>query len=456
MSERVVAIVGGGAAGLGAAYTLKKLGLQPILLEENDQVGGRLRSDHVDGFTLDMGADFFCSSYDTTFRICEELGLPLIPNRYTFGWFNNGRWSTTSPGLSPGSVLKRLNWGWRHGLFTPDGLRALQRLRREFKRDSRYLNYSGDNRLLELDGEENFEDYLERLEVPDALKVSLTGFLELTMGFADYSGQAYMRTYLAEILLKPTQIFVPERGAGALAGALADACADVIRTSTAVRRVEMRGRSASAVVVDDGTIEVDAVICAVPPSRVVEVLPDLPGPVRRTLSSISYSTGCRVVIGLDYPPLPPGWNGALYPEDDTPLLVDRTINLPLCAPAGKSTLDLTTGRTRAKELIALDDEQIKIEMLNDARRNPPPGSSLPGYDDGLFSRVYRWNEAVCMGLPGMFVAVSNAFSQLRAEVPNLILAGDYTRVPSVNGALASGVQAAEEVATFFESSSRTR
>ena len=454
MTEKAVAIVGGGAAGLGAAFMLRKLGLHPILLEANSQVGGRLRSEQVEGFTLDMGADFFCSSYDTTFRICEELGIPLIPNRYTFGWFRNGRWLTSSPGLSPGSMLNNLSWAWHHGLFTPQAFRTLHRLHREFRRDSEYLHYGSDNRLLELNGEENFEQYLDRMDVPHALKVSLMGFLELTMGSVHYSSQAYMRAYLAEIVLKPTQIFVPELGAGALTNALADACADAIRTSTPVRRLNIRGGSVTGVVVDDGTIEVDAVICAVPTSRVLEILPDLSDSIRQTLSSISYSTGCRVVIGLDHPPLPPGWNGALYPEDDTLLLLDRTINLPRCAPAGKSTLDLTTGRSRAKELIALDDEQIKLMMLHDARRNPPPGSALPGDDDGLFSRVYRWNEAVCMGLPGMFVAVSNAVRQLRSEVPNLMLAGDYTRVPSVNGALASGVQAAEQVATFFESGHR--
>ena len=37
------------------------------------------------------------------------------------------------------------------------------------------------------------------------------------------------------------------------------------------------------------------------------------------------------------------------------------------------------------------------------------------------------------------------------DVKNLFLAGDYMRMPSVNGALASGVDAAEEVAEMFSS-----
>ena len=65
--------------------------------------------------------------------------------------------------------------------------------------------------------------------------------------------------------------------------------------------------------------------------------------IRRMLGNITYSSGCRVVIGMDHARLPPGWHGALYPEDDTPLLLDRSINLPSCAPPGKSTLDLLVG-----------------------------------------------------------------------------------------------------------------
>ena len=54
-------------------------------------------------------------------------------------------------------------------------------------------------------------------------------------------------------------------------------------------------------------------------------------------------------------------------------MLDRSINLPGCVPPGKSTLDLIAGRDRAKELLELDDEEVKNRILRDARRNPPPG-----------------------------------------------------------------------------------
>ena len=73
----------------------------------------------------------------------------------------------------------------------------------------------------------------------------------------------------------------------------------------------MADKKATSVVVDGETIEADAVICAVPGTQVSDLIPDLPEAARRALSTVSYSTGCRVVIGLDHSPLPSGWHGAL-------------------------------------------------------------------------------------------------------------------------------------------------
>lgn len=436
---------------MSAAWALRKRGIKTILLEANDRVGGRMCGDRVDGFSVDTGADFFCSSYDVAFRLCEELGLPLVRSEMNLGWYRNGRWVTTSPGLSVGNLIRNLPAAWTLGFLSPRVMWPAQKLFRQIFRQLEYLNFASDSRVAELDGEENFGDYLERLGVPEFLQVTLRGFLEMTMGHVEFAGQAYMRTYLAEMLLKADQLYVPEQGASALCHALAAVCSDAIRVSTPARRVIIRDGIVTGVMVDTGIIEADAVICAVPATRVPAIIPDLPAEIRHLFGNITYSSGCRVVIGLDRPPLPPGWHGALYPEDDTPLLLDRSINLPSCAPPGKSTLDLLVGRDRAKELIPLDDEEIKRRMLRDARQNPPPGSALPGDDEGLFTRVYRWEEAVCMAAPGMFTAVADTCRQLGREIKNLFLAGDYTRVPSVNGALAGGVDTAREVAELLAS-----
>ena len=450
MSANMVVIVGGGFAGLSACYTLMKRGITPLLLEEKERAGGRGMGERVDGFSLDMGAFVFTSTYDTAFRICEELGLPLVPSTMKFGHHRSGRWVTTTPDQSLWNFLRHLPAAFTMGFLSPSGMRSGFRVMREIHRQAEYMSFAGDSPLAEIDDDESFGGYLERLGVPEDLRITLRGPLEMILGDPMPAGQALMRAYIGETMLHSGRVHMPERGIGSLSEALANACSDAIRVSTPARRIVIADGKATGVVVDGETIEADAVICAVPGTKVPDLIPDLPAETRRALAAVSYSTGCRVVMGLDRSPLPPGWHGALYPEDDdTPLLLDRSAFLPACAPPGKSILDLLIGRDRARELIPLDDEEIKRELLGAARRKAPPGSALPGDDEGLFYRVYRWEEALCMGEPGMLAAVAKIPAQLEGRIDNLFLAGDYMRVPSVNGALSSGRDAADEVADLL-------
>ena len=452
MSPVPVVIVGGGFAGLSAAYTLMQRGVTPLLLEAEDRAGGRGKGERVDGFSLDMGAFVFTSTYDTAFRLCEELGLPLVPSTMKFGHYRGGRWVTTTPDQSLWNWIRHLRTAVTMGFLSPAGMRSSYKVIRQIQREAEYLSFAGDSPLADIDDDESFGDYLDRVGVPDSLRVTLKGPLDMILGDPEPAGQALMRAYIGETMLHSGRVYMPERGIGSLSAALAEACSDVTRVSTPVRRIEVTDGRVTGVVVDGETIEANAVISAVPGTKVPDLIPGLPDETRRALATVSYSTGCRVVIGLDHAPLPPGWHGALYPEDDdTPLLLDRSVFLPACAPPGKGLLDLLIGRDRAKELIPLDDEEIKRELLGAARRKAPPGSALPGDDEGLFTRVYRWEEALCMGEPGMLAAMAEIPGQLAGRIDNLFLAGDYMGVPSVNGALSSGESAAARVADLVAS-----
>ncbi|WP_417602301.1 phytoene desaturase family protein [Owenweeksia hongkongensis] len=57
--NRKAIVIGSGFAGLSAATNLTKKGFDVIILEKNDQPGGRARSFFVDGYTFDMGPSWY-------------------------------------------------------------------------------------------------------------------------------------------------------------------------------------------------------------------------------------------------------------------------------------------------------------------------------------------------------------------------------------------------------------
>lgn len=55
-------VVGGGLAGLVAATRLAEAGADVTLYERRPEVGGRVRTETVNGFTLDRGFQVFFTS----------------------------------------------------------------------------------------------------------------------------------------------------------------------------------------------------------------------------------------------------------------------------------------------------------------------------------------------------------------------------------------------------------
>jgi protoporphyrinogen/coproporphyrinogen III oxidase len=85
----VVVIIGGGISGLSAAYELSSRRVPFVLLEAADRTGGLVHTDHVDGFTIDAGADSMLATKPAAIELCEELGLrdrlmTSIPPRTAF------------------------------------------------------------------------------------------------------------------------------------------------------------------------------------------------------------------------------------------------------------------------------------------------------------------------------------------------------------------------------------
>src|SRR5215207_9727422 len=78
MSRHRTVVVGGGIAGLVCALELERAGHEVVLLEKEDDVGGRVRTTVVDGYTLDQGFQVLFTAYPV---LCSHLDLGALALR---------------------------------------------------------------------------------------------------------------------------------------------------------------------------------------------------------------------------------------------------------------------------------------------------------------------------------------------------------------------------------------
>ena len=74
-----VVVVGAGLAGLCAALPLVEAGLDVLVLEASDAVGGRVRTDRVHSLQPDRGFQLHNPGYPEARRILDHAALDLRP-----------------------------------------------------------------------------------------------------------------------------------------------------------------------------------------------------------------------------------------------------------------------------------------------------------------------------------------------------------------------------------------
>ena len=79
MNNQKVIIIGAGLSGLMLAYLLKQKGIQALVLEANDRIGGRINTIiGTSGVTIEMGATWFSKQHPTLISLLENLEIPYF------------------------------------------------------------------------------------------------------------------------------------------------------------------------------------------------------------------------------------------------------------------------------------------------------------------------------------------------------------------------------------------
>ncbi len=440
-------VVGAGAAGLAAAYTLRNRNINVTVLEASDHAGGRTAGEEIDGFHISTGAKFFSDHYHVALGMCDELGVPIervSTSKVTMAFYGKGD-------LHIANAANLLTGR----LFSPRAICQLLGFVRHLRRRKEDLESGDYTRLLDLDTSSSVADYVRGLDYDELLEEALEPMIRaLILCSAKRLGTVLgMEALWAAAKKRYSQFSSPVRGVGAFSDALAQACADDTLLSTPAERVALEGseKRAGGVFAKGEFMPADVVICATTATTALRLIPDLPDNIRNVLRKVTYSSGCHIAFGVDGHPLDikPGKRHAFsfFPELDDCLLAthaDSTALSRSTAPPGKSIVHAFAAEERSDELFPLSDEEIKCRAIAEIRRFVPAMPTEP-----LFSRVYRWREAVCLANDGILTELYEIRRHGYPGVEGLFLAGEYMDLPSVNGALRSGINAAEEAIDFL-------
>jgi len=414
MSGEDVVIVGGGLAGLCCARSLREAGISFLLLDAADRVGGRVRTDIVEGFQLDRGFQALLLAYPEARRVLNYRALHLRP-------------------FYPGVLLRSM--GRFHRLSDPRR-RPLQALRSLHARVATYGDKVHIGQLRRSAHRGSIEELLARPE---------TTTLELlhSYGFSEQVIDRFFRPFVAEVFLDPDMVTSSRLfefllrmfslDVAALPAAGMEAIPRQIAAALPVEAVRVEARVAavdrSRVSLATGeSIPARAVVVAtdgVEAARLIEGLPPL---TCRSVTCLYFAADespiDEAIIALD------GESGAETAGPVNNLCV-LTAVAPSYGPPGAALISATVLRGQEKDDAALE-AAVREQLV------------------GWFGAVVRsWRHLRTYRIPDAIPDQRPpALTEERSRVavrPGLYVCGDHRDTASINGAMASGRRAAEAV-----------
>jgi len=418
VEQHEVVVVGAGLAGLACAGALQRAGRQVVVLEASDGVGGRVRTDLVDGYQLDRGFQALPVAYPAARALLDLPRLDLQPLFAGALVRVRGRfWRLGDPRRHPGALvealrapvgspldaLAALRWGF--GLArTP-----LEELLRQPERSAR----------AELAAVGLSDRAIERLWGPFFTNVLLDPALESSSRLLTLAAASFVRGGSA----------IPARGMGAIAEQLASALAPgTVRLGQRVVAVERR-----TVRLESGAeLEGRAVVVAADGPSAARLLPGALGAPASREVVCAYFSAPASAIPVSEPAVLLDGDG----EGPASLVFVPTNLNPFAAPAGRALLSATivgpTGPAGA------DDRVLARAIVAQLRRWWGARA-----DQLVHLRTYRIPHALPAQLPGSLDPLERPVSLGGGH----FVCGDHRDTASIQGALASGLRTASAVAT---------
>jgi len=460
-SRRWAVVVGGGIAGLSAAYALRKRAraaredLQVTVLEAGPQWGGKIRTERVDGFVLEAGPDTFVSTKPWGVALCRDLGIEDrlqgadMARRKVYVLFH-GRLVELPEGLAM-MVPSRIGPMIRTPLLSPLGKLRLGLdflLPPRSSEEDETLGGFISRRLGRQTYERLIEPLMSGIYAGDGDRLSLLSTFPYLRDWEQRHGslaRAALRQARAAAPGNRRSIFLtPISGLGEIVEALLARLADEdLRLESSVTRIDRR-HGGYTVHLDAGEpLNADAVVVAPPAYAAAEMLHGLDSVLADLLAEIEYVSSATVSLAFraDDLPRPLDGHGYVIPRvEERPALACTwtSTKFPHRAPPGHALLRVFIGRAGQ-----MDDPDLDEASLTRIARDEL-AETLDIRSDPLVVRVARWPRSMPqynLGHPERLRAIDARLQSL----PGLRLAGaGYTGI-GIPDCIRSGEQAAAEV-----------
>jgi oxygen-dependent protoporphyrinogen oxidase len=432
--ERDIAVIGAGAAGLSAALRLTRAGARVTVYERDARVGGRMRTETMDGARVDVGVQLVSSTHTSLFDLSAQAGarelLQRSPGRdalWRKGRANPITYGSVTSMLASSALptTLKLRMGTRYLPFLTARASGLD------------ANDPAGSGGVAHDGE-SIGAWGERELGADFVELLVYPLLAAYYGALPEQTSAGVYHALAKMGMD-----VSVYGAAGGFGALADAWLAAAETGGARYQpaTEVTGIDATdggvSIRTSAGTAHHDAAVIAAPAPVAARLLG--PGSTATWLEGVRVTPTLTVAFRMDGP-FPGDYFGLSFPRGDE--IGDRVValciqgrKLPGLVPAGGDALVALPAPAATASLLDLDDDAVADVMLGTLDR------AVSGMSRHVRSaRVFRYEHGYTLFTPGYLQHLAR-FNTAWLP-PRIALAGDYMLAPSVEGAVRSGEHAA--------------